>query len=369
MLSSIYRDARNPAGLSSAEKLYRAAKQEDPSITREQIKDYLQSEFIYTLHYPARRHWERNRVVVSAPNIQGQADLCDLKNYERQNDGYKYLLTFVDCFSRYGAGRPLRTKRQEEVADALISILAEHPVHKLQTDQGTEFKNSFVRKALAKRGTYLFHSINQDIKCAEVERMNRTIKSRMFKMFTSRGIPVWYNKLDDIFHAYNNSVHRTIGLAPAAVTLQNTKGIFKRLYDGLPDEQAVLRESLLNSVSNEKFKPGDMVRLRYYLHPFEHKYFPNYDDRYFIIDRIIKGYPKNRFRLRLWEDNSILRGSHYAEELQHVKHGEYRINVKGRRRRRGHTEFYVEYLGYPKKFDAWVTEDQLRSLGASISDD
>jgi hypothetical protein len=43
-----------------------------------------------------------------------------------------------------------------------------------------------------------------------VERLNRTLKEKMFKEFTIQGNHIWYNILDDIVKNYNNSKHRSI---------------------------------------------------------------------------------------------------------------------------------------------------------------
>ena len=55
---------------------------------------------------------------------------------------------------------------------------------RIQTDQGREFYNEHVKKLLAKHDIELF-SVKSPTKAALVERFNRSLKSKIWKMFTS----------------------------------------------------------------------------------------------------------------------------------------------------------------------------------------
>ena len=71
---------------------------------------------------------------------RGQADLVDLQMIP--DDGYKYILNYQDCFSKFVILRSLKTKTAAEVADYLMNIFFEHdPSSLLQTDNGAEFSN------------------------------------------------------------------------------------------------------------------------------------------------------------------------------------------------------------------------------------
>jgi len=54
----------------------------------------------------------------------------------------------------------------------------------------------------------------------------------------------------------------------------------------------------------------------------------------------------------------VIKGKFYTEELQVVKEDEvFKIEkVIETRRRHGKVEYLVRWLGYPPKFDSWVTE-------------
>ena len=54
------------------------------------------------------------------------ADLADMSPYSRSNSGYKYLLTVIDVFSKYGWIVPLKTKTGKEVAMAFQELFTDN---------------------------------------------------------------------------------------------------------------------------------------------------------------------------------------------------------------------------------------------------
>ena len=149
-LVSIYLGPSQPASFSALDAVYRAVKEKGKTkISRKQVRDWLSQQDVYTLHKPARRRYKRSRVIVFGIDEQFQADLVDLQNLSRYNKGYKYLLTCIDIFSKYAFVLPLKTKQGQELVKAFQKILStgRKPI-KLQTDQGTEFKNLVFQKFL-----------------------------------------------------------------------------------------------------------------------------------------------------------------------------------------------------------------------------
>ena len=54
------------------------------------------------LYRPVRRRFQKRTVFAKEVNDLGAADLVDMSSFSRSNNGYKYLLTVVDVFSKYG---------------------------------------------------------------------------------------------------------------------------------------------------------------------------------------------------------------------------------------------------------------------------
>ena len=80
-------------------------------------------------------------IIPAGVGVRGQADLVDLQL--SPDNGYKLILNYQDCFSRFVVPRPLRSKTADDVAQFVVHIFCEHgPTHILYTDNGAEFSNN-----------------------------------------------------------------------------------------------------------------------------------------------------------------------------------------------------------------------------------
>jgi transposase InsO family protein len=85
---------------------------------------------------------------------------------------------------------------------------------RIQTDRGQEFYNNAVQRYLQSRGIKHFSTGDDVIKAGIVERLNRTIKSKMWKCFHHKHSNRWIEVLPKLMHSYNNTVHSSIKMAP-----------------------------------------------------------------------------------------------------------------------------------------------------------
>ena len=137
----------------------------------------------------------------------------DISSLARFNKGYKFLLTCIDVFSKFAWVVPLKNKTGESLVKGFQSILdLGRSPEKLQTDEGTEFLNRNFQ-SLLKENSIHFFTTNSELKASMVERFNRTLKTHMWKYFTTKNNRVYTDILQDIVHGYNNSYHRSIGRA------------------------------------------------------------------------------------------------------------------------------------------------------------
>ena len=126
--------------------------------------------------------------------------------------------------------RRVKNKSGETLVNGFQSILdLGRSPEKLQTDKGTEFLNRNFQSFLKEKYIHFF-TTNSELKASVVERFNRTLKTRMWKYFTAKNTRVYIDILQDIANAYNNSYHRSIGQAPASVSLLNVGQVRRKLY-------------------------------------------------------------------------------------------------------------------------------------------
>jgi len=354
VLRGIYYDQSNPNSFSTATKLFKAGKEHIPTLTLNKVRDWLSGEFTYTLHKPIRRHFKRNPIIVENIDQQWEADLVDMQEFKRFNHGYNYILTVIDVLSKYAWAEPLRDKTGKSIVKAFINIFesGRKPFY-LRTDQGKEFLNREFRQFLRENYVYHFTSNNKTVKCAIVERFNRTLKGRMFKYFTSKGKRVWYNILQDLIIAYNNSTHRSIKMTPIEATNTSSQILYNILYKGL-DRSIKPRPNEL--ISN------DTIRKKYNLGPFDKSYYPNWTDQLY---KIVKKYDEPVKPLYKIEDQGkhLVKGRYYQEEIQKVKENLYRIEKVIRKRTyKGVKQIYVKWVNYPDNYNSWIDEKELIKL-------
>ncbi len=142
------------------------------------------------LHKPTRINFKRRKVIIKSLLDLMQADLVDMREYEKENIGYKYILIVINCFSKYVWAYPLKTKTSKEVANALENVFkVEKPIH-LCTDSGGEFLGREVQN-LMKKYNIIHYVVYSEKKASIVERVNRTLKGIMWKEFSLQGSYKW----------------------------------------------------------------------------------------------------------------------------------------------------------------------------------
>ena len=358
LLDSIYYDQKNSGSYSGVQNLYKAAIKKNPKITLDGVKEYLSKQLPYTLHFPRRDRFKRNKISVSKINEQWEADLVDMSMFSKQNNGYNYIMTVIDCFSKKAYAEPVKNKSAEAIRKAFHKIFKLSQPLNLRTDRGLEFLNKILKSYLKNLNIHHFTSNDDRIKCAIVERFNRTLKSRMFRYFTAKGTRKYIDVLKDFITAYNNSYHRSIKMKPNDVNIENQEQVFKNLFG-----DKSFSEVLNSNVKKPVLKAGDKVRIPYeYNTKLEKGYYPTYKDNVYTIEKSIKGDNKYIFKIKD-EKGQVLNQIFYPEQLQKITDNLYRIEkILKRRKRNGIKEVFVKWLNYPNTYNSWIREGEVNKL-------
>ena len=327
----------------AVQRLYPAVK--DKNIKLKQVKEWLSGQPTYTLHRDARKHYDREKIFVSQPLEQYQADLVDMQMYSRFNNGYRYILTVIDCFSRYAFAQPVKNKRANEIINAFKVIFQHGRPFKLQTDRGLEFKNKHFKEFLEQNNIHYFNTYNTEFKCAIVERFNRTLKNKMHKYFTANSTKRYIDVLQNLVNSYNNSKHRTIGVAPSEVNESNTQSIFEKIYNVKDTREYFMKHNV-----KQTLKEGDKVRRKYVLNSMDKGYLPKWTDHIYTIKRTIGGNKRPLYKITN-DDGQEIKERLYPEEVQKVKENFYRIEKIIRKEDRdGRKGFIVKWIDHPAKY-------------------
>ena len=164
------------------------------------------------LRKPVWRRFEKRTVFVKQVEDIWPADLVEMSSFSISNKGYKYLLTVIDIFSKYGWIVPLETKTGKESALAFRKLfLANTDSSRLWTNKGTEFYNHQL-KAVLPSSNFTLHSKENEEKSSIVERWNRTMKNIMWKYIKANNTHKYIDTLPSMVEKYNNTYHRSIKL-------------------------------------------------------------------------------------------------------------------------------------------------------------
>lgn len=351
-LHDLYYDPEQSGSFAGVEALYRQAKEQDPGVSRKRVKQFLKTQDTYTKHRDARRHYPRLQTIVGDIDKQWQADLVDLRELGRQNSGHKFILTVIDCFSKYAWAIPLKKKDSATLVAAFRQLFQQaHPRHprRLQTDKGKEFLNREVQKYLAEEGVHHF-TTESDMKAAMVERFNRTIKNRMWRYFTANNTRRFIEVLPKLIKAYNNAYHRTIGMKPSEVRAEHVPAIWRRVYRPPRPRKA-------------RVKVGEAVRVSSSKTTFEKGYAPNWSDEVF---RLTSLQPDSRPVYKLADlRGEDVKGRFYPEEIQSIQ---YTIperfvveKILKERRKKGGKELLIKWQGYSSRYNSWIDSTDLHN--------
>ncbi len=149
-------------------------------------------------------------------------------------DGYQFILTIVDVFTGYTILRPLKTKQQEEVAQALWLVMTEYGTMKiLQSDNGKEFVNQVMKQLMKlygvdRRTITPFHPSANGL----VERKNKEVE-RLLKKLMGGVSEKWETWLSLVQLYLNMAINSRTNSAPFTL-------MYGRNCNGFEDFQNVM---------------------------------------------------------------------------------------------------------------------------------
>lgn len=105
------------------DRLYGHISRQKAGITRSMVAEYISNSESHQLTQPKPRVIRNRAIVVSGVGKQAQFDLVGPLDDPALNNGYQYILTFIDLFSKWAAARPLKNKEGPSVIEGADSIL------------------------------------------------------------------------------------------------------------------------------------------------------------------------------------------------------------------------------------------------------
>jgi len=303
-LHELYLKPDSSTYLAGINALYREAKKHFPRINKNDINKFLSKQDVYTLHKPNIKYKPSN-IISAGLDCDWQIDLADMQKLKKYNQGYGYIFTCIDVLSKFGWAIPIKVKESKEIIRAFKEILKSgRKPWRLFSDKGREFTNAPFQKFLHENDIKFIAMENPITKAANVERYNRTLKTRIYKYFTLNNTKTWTRILPKIVKAINHSVNRMHGMRPADINHKNDQTVYQKLY----------KKSSIK-VNKQKFNIGDLVRITKE-GVFEKGYKPTRTHEIFVVSEVINRKPYI-YKLKDLK-NEDLTSIFYTEELVRV---------------------------------------------------
>ena len=365
-LKKMYFDPSIPGSFEGVNKLYEQVKKEGKfKLSKTKIKKWLQNQLSFSLNKRVNRNFKRGKVIVAGIDDQFDADLASMVDYEKSNDGYKYLLVVIDIFSRYGWIQPLKNKSANTIVSAFGKILEEGRIpRRLRTDAATDFTSKHFQEFMKEKGITHFTTHNEK-QANYVEHFIKTIKNKIRRYMSEKRTERYIDVLNSMVNSYNRTWHSGIQSEPINVNKKNERKLWWQMYwpkfDKKEDERKKKKRSRKRLFA---YKVGDKVRISH----LKSAFLREYDNKWsYEIFKIIRRYVRQDQPIYVISDwfGEKIEGTFYQRELQKVDTNQKPWRVEevldtdgvGRNRR-----YLVKWLGWPKKFNSWISVTDYQKL-------
>ena len=256
----------------------------------------------------------------------------DLTGPFPSSNGFQYMFTAIDLFSRFGVCTPIRNKEAPTVAKAIFNeiFLRWGFCDEVITDQGTEFNNELLTELLRLTGTkHLRTSGYRPQTNGAVEKWHKTLNS-IFAKVIAEDQKDWHKWVPYVTFCYNAATHFATGFSPFYVNTGRQPRWTVDLW--LPDPndenkktlpkyvaEVVERLDKVDRIVRENLKVASETSSRWYDQKVKPRSFANGDEVRVFIPRRTRG------RTPKWSNNYRSTGT----VLMKINDSAYIVKIKG----------------------------------------
>lgn len=362
LLKQYYVTPGHPIAFAGLNKVYEYFNGE---LTLSEIKQALTGVESYTLHRefhkgvrnPSYAHFKRFRM---------EMDIVDVQSLAPYNDNINYLLTCIDCFTRYAFVRLLPSKHGSVVLEAFRSILEEavETPKRLLCDRGAEFRFTPFQD-FCRANKISFTPSDTSVHAAFIERFNRTLQNDVYKYMTEKETNRYISTIGTngeridlmplFVRGYNNRKHRMIGVTPHQAETQ------PELHIDIQKRLNAYHEKI--KPQKPTFKVGDQVRIAKIKGKFSRGYNEQASQEVFKIAQVKNNLKIPLYILSNYRGDEIIKGSFYPFELVKLTGDLFRIEkVLKKRKRKGKNEVFVKWKGFDDSYNSWVSSKNVENI-------
>ena len=240
------------------------------NITRKEVTDFLNNKTTYQLTKKEPRPTNKP-VFATYANQRWASDLVDIKLYEGYNQGYKFILTAIDFFSKKVFATGIFDNTAPNVIQGFNRIVDEQAngttPNYLQTDNGPEFTSDLFKQWCEDKNIKLIHTLSYTPQSnGLIENFNGQLRKMMregFIRYKDEGLN-WRNHLDEYLENKNLRKHTTTKEPPnnvwregSTINKENDNDVSREVRQRIKDN--IKRQVAKNK--SEILHKGDKVRV------------------------------------------------------------------------------------------------------------
>ena len=239
-------------------------------ITLKKIQDTLNNQNTNQIHSNIRIKPTDYNQIISYGFGELCTDILDLSVYQKENEGYRYLLLVQDIESRFLFVAPMKKKDTETVLHEFkkIEYAFQYPIKSITADKGSEFTNTMFRNYFKNVQLYFKEPEMHNSALSIIDRMCLTIRNLLKRYFTANGNHIWISIINRLIKNINTTENRGINAIP------------EQVYLGQDTNNQVIRPP------PPQLKIGQKVRIRNNVVSFNRKHLSKFSNRVYTISSI-----------------------------------------------------------------------------------
>lgn len=190
---------------------------------------------------PSMGHMLSKTPTVTKPWQLASADIVG--PLPRSSNGYSYILSICDCFSKFVMLFPLR----KATANAIMKIVEEQIIlvfgapNQIITDNGTVFRSRIFQDKMAEYHIKIAYTANYHPQANPVERIHRVVKT-MLSSYVGKNHKTWDKFLAKVGWAIRSAKHEVTGFTPNFIMFGREINVCGDLQDTVGDQINFVRD-------------------------------------------------------------------------------------------------------------------------------
>lgn len=276
-LEKLYEDNLYPA----FQSFWDIVQKKHLDVSYSEVQDFIEEQPI-TQIFRIKKHKNGN-IDAYSPHERVQIDIAVMDKFGKSNNGYKYILFFIDVFTRKGYGIPMKNKNIEATSRALEHFCETYFTPEVINcdNDGAFMGREFQRVVKEYNILFVENDVGNHRQLGIVDRFIETIKNDIYKYFKYYNTTNWIDALPRILKTYNGTPHSSLG----GIKPENAHLHFNSL-DILQHNLEETDENLTIANREIKFKVGDKVRKKVKTFMKNRSYNPSYSTEIFTIEKI-----------------------------------------------------------------------------------